>query len=695
MRNIDGIRKGTRRDKKETKEPHILLLGKEDVSAFQANASVEAIHLIETVKEQPIKEPNKINSHKPWKNLLMILLLALLLIGAKTAYSSGEKKALTLKREMGTKIAIIENKISKVQKEAAAGNITNVVNDLTNLKTDIIDLKMFAQSWGQDIKYFQVLNGTTELTKNEKMLSTAYEAIMLIDSLPADMKKLESTSYLGKDDSIIDIKTLRSQLSLVVDKFDGFALRAQDNLKGISYAKSLLPKIDQFILKINYAKKLVNEDLFWLSGEDGADKNILVIFQNNRELRGGSGGSFGSFGVARIKQGKLQKIDFGANVYKLDKAFMEKEKIASPSELEAFGGLWSLKQSGFAVDGAEALDKIRWFYEKETGEKVDGAVTIDTDTIVSLLRVVGPIDMPAYKKTLTADNFVDETMEEVQNDYFQRSGGAAENEPKKIIGDMTPIFIAKLTTALADKQKSFEIVNSLKGSLAQKHILFNFAKEDLQKEIVNLNLGGTVKNSSGDYLYINNSNLAGAKTNQNMVENIVLDSNISKDGKITNNLSVERIHTGKAKAPDGLDRNYVRILIPADSKVLSFDAKKGNFQRYYDRGLRDGKPFWTDKEAGKSTINFWMSTLPQNSTQAGMTYEPNYQLDLTKSFTYLINFQRQPGAPADNIELNLSYPEGFQPINVDNMGQLDSKIKLKFKVETDKEIKIKFIKTTK
>jgi hypothetical protein len=78
-----------------------------------------------------------------------------------------------------------------------------------------------------------------------------------------------------------------------------------------------------------------------------------------------------------------------------------------------------------------------------------------------------------------------------------------------------------------------------------------------------------------------------------------------------------------------------------------------------------------------------------------MTYEPNYQLDLTKSFTYLINFQRQPGAPADNIELNLSYPEGFQPINVDNMGQLDSKIKLKFKVETDKEIKIKFIKTTK
>ncbi len=705
MRNIDGIRKkSTRSAWREEENPHILPLAKENAPPRDNPKIIIPVDIAkEDYQKPPVSDKPISNGKKVWragtglsqKNLIIVFLIALLLFGGKTAFSSGEKKAIALKREMGTKIAIIENKISKVQKEAASGNISNAVNDLTNLKTDILELKMFAQSWGQDIKYFQILNANTELTKNEKLLSTAYEAIMIIDSLPVDMKKLESTSYLSQGDSIADIKAFRLELSRVIDKFDSFAVRARDNLQGISYTKSLLPKIDQLINKINYAKKIANNDLFWLSGEDGTDKNILVIFQNNRELRGGSGGSFGSFGVARIKGGKLQKIDFGTNIYKLDKAFMEKEQIASPSELEAFGGIWSLKHSGFAVDGAEALDKIRWFYEKETGEKVDGAVTIDTDTIVSLLRVTGPIDMPAYQKTLNADNFVDETMAEVQNDYFERTGGKVENEPKKIIGDMTPIFITKLTAALNDKQKSLEIVNSLKQSFAQKHILFNFAKEDLQKEMVGLNLAGTVKNSIGDYLYINNSNLAGAKTNQNMVENVILNSEISKDGKITNNLSLERVHTGKSKAPDGLDRNYVRILIPSDSKVLSFNAKKGNFQRYYDRGFRNSQPFWTDKEAGKSSINFWMSTLPQNSTQAEMSYEPNYHLDLTKSFTYIMNFQRQPGAPADNIELNLSYPEGFQPINVDNLGQLDSKIKLKFKVDTDKEIKIKFIKTTK
>jgi len=692
VRHIDGIKKkGTIAVQAGAKKPLVL------VSDERHTLNDFFDHKLTS------KSPDKPYGKPPWrfgsgltqKNLIVVFIMALLIFGAKTAFSSGEDKALTLKREMGTKVAIIQNKISKVEKEASSGNISAVVTDLTALKTDILELKMFAQSWGQDNKYFQVINGDSELTQNEKMLSTAYEAIGLIESLPDDMKALESTSYLGKDDAIVDIQAFRTELSRVLNKFDGFALQAKDNLQGISYAKNLLPKVDQLISQINYAKELVNNDLLWLSGEDGVDKNILIIFQNNRELRGGSGGSFGSFGVARIKQGKLQKIDFGTNIYKLDTAFMQKEQISSPSELEAFGGNWSLKQAGFAVDGAEALDKIRWFYEKETGEKVDGAVTIDTDTIVSLLKVIGPIDMPAYKKTLNADNFVAETMSEVQNDYFDRAGATVENEPKKIIGDMTPIFITKVIAALSDKQKSLEIVNSLKSSLAQKHILFNFAREDLQKEMVNLNLAGTVKTALGDYLYINNSNLAGAKTNQNMVENVVLNSVIAQDGSITNNLAIERIHTGQPKAPDGLDRNYIRVLIPSDSKVTSFNAKKGNFERYYDRGLKDGQPFWMDKEAGKSTINFWMSTLPQNSTQAQMSYEPNYRLDLTKGFTYLINFQRQPGAPADNVEFTLSYPEGFQPVNVDNLGQLDSQLKLKFKVDMDKEIKIKFIKTAK
>lgn len=693
LRSIDGIQHKPKKEEDFGAKPKVIVekktVAKDDFFSPK-HLSSNKNHL------KPARpDRHRVNLPKVEKSkLLAILLLICLLVVVRIGYGLSKKKSEAIQGDLEAKVAVIQQKIGQVEVEANDGNISAAVNDLTDLKVDIIDLKKFTQAWGQNIQYFQIFSNSG-LTQKERLLNTAYESILLIEQLPDDLKKLQATSYLGKEDNIADIQSFRTQLSALLEKLDKFAQSSKTNLTGINYVQSLMPKLDQMTATLSFMKDLVNNDLFWLSGEDGKDKNIIVIFQNNRELRGGSGGSFGSFGIARIKGGKLQKIDFGTNIYKFDAAFLAKgNHLPAPSELEAFGNDWTLKQSGFAVDGQEALDKIRWFYEQETGEKVDGAVTIDTDAFVSLFRVVGPIEMPQYGKTLNADNFVSETMDEVQNDYFNRTGGKTENEPKKIIGDMMPIFLQKLFASLNDKQKSYQIYQSIKGSFEQKHILLNFSKDDLEQKMIDLNLAGSVEHIAGDYLYVNNSNLAGAKSNQSMTQNITLNANISKEGKIVDNLTVERIHNGLAKAPDGLDRNYLRVLIPDGSKVTTFDAVKGNFQRYYDRGYKGGQPYWTDREAGKATINFWMSTMPQHSSKAQMTYEPNYNIGNIKSgFTYVINFQRQPGAPADNIELNLTYPKGYYPLNIDNPDQLGNTLRLKFRAETDKEIRIKFAKS--
>lgn len=638
------------------------------------------------------KQHREINFKIDQKKIILVVLILLLLGGGRFVYAVGQKRTDGVKNELNARVAVIETKIGKVQSDTEGGNITAALADLADLKTDIVELKKFAQGWGQDIQYFQVMNGDSELTKKEKLLDAAYDSIILAESLPDDVKKIQATAYLGRDDSVADIKGFRLELGKVIDKLSTFATNSRKNLDGISYTASLLPKLDRLISGLDYTKSIVTNDLSWLSGEDGTDKNLLIIFQNNRELRGGSGGSLGSFGVARIKNGKIQKIDFGTNIYKIDTAFKNKEFVQAPSELEAFGNAWVLKQSGFAVDGQEALDKIRWFYEKETGERVDGAITIDTDAFTSLLRVVGPIEMPAYGKTLNADNFVDETMQEVQNDYFQRDGGKTENEPKKMLSDMTPIFIAKIFAGLNDSQKSYNILQAVKKSFAEKHILVNFSKENLQKEMIKLNVAGKVNLSLGDYLYINNTNLAGDKSNQSMTENVVLTSEIKNTGEVADDLSIQRIHNGKKIAPDGLDRNYIRVLIPENSKLVSFNPVKGNFERYYDRGYKNGQPYWLDKEAGKSTVNFWMSTWPQANTMAKMSYQPNYHVDLKNEFTYAIKFQRQPGAPADNVDFTLTYPEGYSPVNVENFNQLGHTLNFKFIIDTDKDIRIKFVK---
>jgi hypothetical protein len=265
-----------------------------------------------------------------WQHFAFILLLVALFLGVRIAAYASQRKTSAIKREISGKISNIETKITSIQNEANDGNVVLAMSRLGELKGDIIDLKKFVQDWGQDIKYFQLLDRDSELTKTEKLLDSAYQSILLIESLPEDAKKIEATAYLGKNDTIADIKAFRLELNNIVEKLDKFANQSRANLTGISYTEKLLPKIDSLIEKLSYAKKVINNDLPWLSGEDGRDKNILIIFQNNRELRGGSGGSFGSFGVARIREGKLQKIDFGINIYKLDKAFLQKEHVPAP-----------------------------------------------------------------------------------------------------------------------------------------------------------------------------------------------------------------------------------------------------------------------------------------------------------------------------------------------------------------------------
>ena len=50
-----------------------------------------------------------------------------------------------------------------------------------------------------------------------------------------------------------------------------------------------------------------------------------------------------------------------------------------------------------------------------------------------ILKLTGPIEMPAYNKTITADNFLLEIQKAVEIEYDR-----VENKPKKLISDLIP-----------------------------------------------------------------------------------------------------------------------------------------------------------------------------------------------------------------------------------------------------------------
>lgn len=641
----------------------------------------------------PPDHSSKETVKRVWKSSLIFLYLCLLVCGsfifAESKIISAYDKLLDLSRSITNEKSLLELSIEQNDLEGS-------VKSADKLEKDIYSLKLSLEGWGQDILLFQLSGAKkSSTTENEILADSVYRLFNLSKAVRSNLVGIRNQDLFSGSNYLINLTALKNNLIKFSHSTKTEIKKTENSISDKSSPNGLFifSKLDQLNNMANGLLAFADEDLPWLSGDDGKDKNILIIFQNNAELRGGSGGSLGSFGVVKLSQGKLKEIDFGTNIYKIDAAFLEKEKIPAPSELEAFdNGFWTMKNAGFAVDGKEALDKIAWFYEQETGNSLDGVITFDTTAFTSLLEITGPIDMPAYNLKIGPDNFVSATEEEVQINYFESEVNKKENEPKKILADMMPLFLDKLFNCLGNENDSLKVISAVAKSLKQKDILLSFNKDSLQKKLETWNLSGEVTPTTGDYLYINNSNLAGAKTDQNIGETVRLSVLIDANGTVTDKIYLTRKHQGKNEWPDGLDRNYIRILVPEGSGIINFDPILGNFQRYYDRGYRNGVPYWTDEEADKSTINFWMSTMPGETSQANIEYKPNYQISIGDSFNYQILFQKQPGALPDSVELEIFFPKGFAPTNVINYDPINKKILLRFKLDEDKKIVINFKK---
>jgi hypothetical protein len=656
-------------------------------------ATEEIVEEMEDLHEDKIEKIPFVSSEKVSVNFLSYIVVALAitvlvifgLAGYTKLSAESEKYSVALKSD-------------KAEMEAAmkAGDYAAVGAAINKVKTDVGRTKYFAESWGQDLQLWQMISTKkSKLTTMETYLDLAYNYLSKSGLYEAKLAEMQSGDLLNTNGNIADLSQAKSAASELIDlaKSDLSDLKLDFKIAKVGglAANDKLAEVDSLLDK---ASVFINRDLSWFVASDNDPKKFLVIFQNNNELRGGTGGSFGSFGIMKTENGKIKNIDFGTNIFKLDNDYIQKTVVTPPEELIALNnGRWSLKNAGFAVDGPEAFKKIEWFYNQETGDSVDGVITIDTSAIISLLKITGPISMPEYGKVITADNFRNEIETEVQQDYFARADGATENEPKKIIGDMMPKFMAKIFTDLKDQKKKKLVIDSFGQSLTEKSILLYFDNVDLQKMVQELNYSGQIHSSTADYLTVNNSNLGGAKTDTSMIDTYNLEATIDSLGHITNSLQILRSHSGSYVFPNGSDQNFVRVLVPKNSKVTSFVPTAGNFQVWHDRGLKNDLPFYSGEEAGKAKISFWMTTEPGATSEANIVYEPAYRVETKNSFIYEILIQKQPGVESENMNLKINFPSNFIPENVVNYDAENHSLNLNMKVTEDKLIRISFKKS--
>lgn len=382
---------------------------------------------------------------------------------------------------------------------------------------------------------------------------------------------------------------------------------------------------------------------FWAVNASQNELNILKLFgngkylvllQNNAEMRP-SGGFIGSFAVVTLSGFQVKNIDFNSNIYKLDQAYMSQHVIAPPKPITTVSEKWTLHDANFTVSFPDSAKTIEWFYNQETGDNVDGVIAVNASVARDLLTMTGPITLNGYNTTITSDNFFTTLTTQIEQTYFQTSANRDLNEPKSILKDLMPVLVQKTLA-----QNKTELLRKLISEIKEKQILFYSNDSNIENSILAENWGGEVQTTNGDYLAINNANLGGGKSSLNIKES--LSYKVTKaDKNQVGNLTITRTHGGTNVWPDGVNKNYMRVLVPNGASIITASLN--------DKDITS--TIATGDEAGKTYFALWTQTVPGTSDVINLQY--NLPQSISTS-NYQLLVQKQPGNLGDPLIVRYS-----------------------------------------
>lgn len=404
----------------------------------------------------------------------------------------------------------------------------------------------------------------------------------------------------------------------------------------------------------------------------GGDKKILVLFENNNELRptGGFMGTFGSFNVSNglIKSSKISSI------YDLDGQLTE--RIAAPFPLKQVSTVWHLRDSNWFSNFPESAKKITQFYEKEGGETPDMTIVLTPNIVSDLLKITGPIKMPAYNAVLDSDNFVESTQVITSVNYDKNL-----NKPKQMLADFFPVLLQHLATL--KREQIVDVLTVFQKNLLSKQVVLFSHDANLQSQLSSFNWTGELKNTDRDFLQLTYANLNGNKTDLAIKTDVKLETEIAQD-QINNTLTIRRTSTlPEGKQFDSI--GFLRIYVPEGSTLISTsgfattpDAPKEDATLKTDpdvlawesnsvKDLVSGTII--GKESGKTIFGNWAQVWGGRTQVITIKYKLPFTLKNIDHYSLLL--QKQAGSVNQTFEYSINFSgkalewKNFSPDNLE------------------------------
>jgi hypothetical protein len=366
--------------------------------------------------------------------------------------------------------------------------------------------------------------------------------------------------------------------------------------------------------------------------KDGEEKTFFLLFQNNMELRPG-GGYIGSFGILKMQDGKILELsthDLSNFDGRVPDGIIPPYPIKETLKVKD----WKLRDSNWSPDFPVNAVKADEFYRLGQGqENFSGVIAINSNVLLSFLRVTGPITIEGYPGTYDSENAVLNLEYQVEKGAYQQ--GIARGERKSVM-NLLAKEIQKKVFALSLREK-MQLAEIILDDLNRKDIQLYFKDENLERQAMNAAWDGSVnKNWSSDYLMLVDANMGALKSDYYMRRSFNYAVDLSKDVP-TANLKITYTHTAKEK--DWMTKDYLtylRVYTPNGSWLI--DSKNIGEKKF-------------GEDLGKKYFGTLLG-VPLGQTK---TVEFSYTLPKTAVENYDLLIQRQSGSGEVKGEVTVIY----------------------------------------
>jgi hypothetical protein len=275
-----------------------------------------------------------------------------------------------------------------------------------------------------------------------------------------------------------------------------------------------------------------------------APAQYLLLALNHDELRGG-GGFITAMGTATLNS--LIDIDFEMqDSYQVDDLTKAYPLPPQPLQDYMLAGIWVPRDGNWSADFPTSAQTVQNLYELSTGQKTNGVIAFDQQTVQKFLEVMGPINIdPSQEMWVNSDNVLE---------YMYESWGqSSESENwwsnrKDFVGILGKAMLQSLINT-RDYKKMIALGKVSHELLQSGHLMLYFNEPAIQSLLAEMDLDAAVQYQGGDFLYWVDSNIGFNKVDAVIIRKLTYAVDLTDLDNPTAHLTMEYEHPIDVEVP--------------------------------------------------------------------------------------------------------------------------------------------------